>query len=77
VHCYFCGRELLYGEDKVKLVGKENGKRRQKTVRICITCSAMADDRWLEEQLYWDENSLKVERKRDICLSGQKEFVKR
>ena len=63
MNCYFCGRELLYGEKKVKFVGKKNGKRKQKTAHICITCSAMADDRWIEEQLDLDKDSLKVERK--------------
>ena len=58
--CYFCGRELLYGEEKVKFTGKQDGKRKQKSAYVCITCSAMADDRWFEEQLDWDENSLKV-----------------
>lgn len=30
MNCYFCGRELLYGEKKVKFVGKKNGKRKKK-----------------------------------------------
>lgn len=58
--CYFCERKLLYGEEKVKFIGKENGKRRQKTIYICITCSAMADNRMLEDKLGWDLDSLKV-----------------
>ena len=61
MRCYFCGSRILYGENKVKFIGKQDGKRRQKTAYICITCSAMADDRWLEEILDWDEDSLKVE----------------
>ena len=60
--CYFCGSKLLYGEDKVKFTGTENGKRRQKTTYICYTCSAMSDDRLIEDQLDWDEGSLRVER---------------
>lgn len=62
MRCYFCESELLYCEDKVKFVGKYNGKRRQKTAYVCCTCSAMADDRWFEEKLDWDEGSLKMER---------------
>ena len=58
--CYFCGSALLLGEEKVKFIGKENEKRRQKTAHICITCSAMADDRMFEKELGWDEDSLKV-----------------
>jgi DNA-directed RNA polymerase subunit RPC12/RpoP len=59
MRCYFCGK-LIYGEEKIRLVGKQDGKRRQKTTYVCITCSAMADYRWFEEQLDWDEGSLKV-----------------
>ena len=57
--CYFCGNEFF--TDKVKFIGKQDGKRKQKTVHICLTCSAMSDDRWIEEQLDWDEGSLKTE----------------
>lgn len=61
MRCYFCGSN--YGwEEKVRFKGKQNGKRRQKTTYICPTCSACGDDRWIEEQLDWDENSLKEER---------------
>lgn len=60
MNCYFCNRKLLYGKNKVKFIGKENGKRRQKLAYVCVTCSAMADDRWFEEQLDWDQGSLKV-----------------
>lgn len=61
MRCYFCGSN--YGsERKVKFIGKQDGKHRQKTTYICCTCSAMSDDRWIEEELGWDENSLKIER---------------
>ena len=60
MRCYFCGSN--YGcEEKVKFKGKQNGKRVQKTVYICPTCSACGDDRWIEEQLDWDDYSLKIE----------------
>ena len=62
MRCYFCERTLLYGEDKVKFVGKYNGKRVQKSAYVCCTCSSMADNRWFEEQFDWDEESLKIER---------------
>lgn len=55
--CYFCNN---YAYSKIKAVGKENGKRRQKTFAICNTCSAMSDDEWLEEKLFWDEGSFKI-----------------
>ena len=59
MRCYFCGSN--YVDEKVKLIGKQDGKRKQKTTYVCWTCSAMADDRWFEEQLDWDEGSLKIE----------------
>ena len=60
MRCYFCGSN--YGsERKVKFKGTENGKKRQKTTYICCTCSAMADDRWIEKELFWDDGSLKME----------------
>ena len=55
--CYFCGS---YAYSKIKVVGKENGKRRQKTCDICNCCSAMGDNRWMEEKLCWDYDSLKI-----------------
>ena len=44
---------------KVRMKGKEGGKPRQKTANICLNCSAMADDRQLEEILGWDEGTLR------------------
>ena len=55
--CYFCGN---YACSKITATGTENKKRRQKTFPICNTCSAMSDDRWKEEKLCWDANSLKI-----------------
>ena len=60
MRCYFCGSKYVDNHNKVKFTGTENGKRRQKTTYICSTCSAMTDDRWIEEQLDWDDGSLKV-----------------
>ena len=60
MRCYFCGSEYVDDYNKVKFIGTENGKHRQKTTYICNTCSAMSDDRWIEERLDWDEGSLKV-----------------
>lgn len=57
--CYFCGS---YAYSKITVIGKENKKRRQKTFSICNCCSAMMDDRMLEEKLCWDESSLKIKR---------------
>lgn len=57
--CYFCGSR--YFNEKIKFKGKENGKKRQKTTYICITCSAMSDERMIEEELGWDEGSLEYE----------------
>ena len=56
--CYFCGSK--YVNKKVKFIGKQNGKRRQKTANVCYTCSAMADGHWFEKKLDLDEGSLKV-----------------
>lgn len=57
--CFFCGS---YAYSKITVIGKENGKRRQKTLAICNYCSAMTDDRWMEEKLCWDDYSLKIKR---------------
>ena len=57
--CYFCNN---YAYSKIKATGKENGKRRQKILAICNICSAMSDDRMLEEKLCWDEGSFKIKR---------------
>ena len=57
--CYFCGSNAY---SKITIVGKENGKRKQKTCDICNCCSAMSDDRMLEEKLCLDYCSLKIKR---------------
>ena len=57
--CYFC---KSYAYSKITAVGKENGKRKQKTFAICPCCSAMSDDRILEEKLCWDEDSFKIKK---------------
>ena len=57
--CYFCGN---YAYSKITVTGNENRKRKQKTCAICNWCSAMSDDRWLEEKLCWDEDSLKIKK---------------
>lgn len=57
--CYLCN-SLAYS--KITAVGKENGKRKQKTFAICNCCSAMSDDRMLEEKLCWDYCSFKIKR---------------
>ena len=55
--CYFCGS---YAYSRITAIGKENKKRKQKTFAICPCCSAMSDDRMLEEKLCWDYDSLKI-----------------
>lgn len=59
MNCFFCGGNFAI--EKVRLKGKKDGKRRQKTVCICLNCSAMADDRQLEEIIDWDEGTLRFE----------------
>ena len=58
MECYFCNENYAY--QKITVIGKENGKRKQKTLALCPRCSAMSDDRMLEEKLCWDKNSLKI-----------------
>ena len=57
MNCFFCGGNFML--TKVRMKGKEGGKPRQKTANICLNCSAMADDRQLEEILGWDEGTLR------------------
>lgn len=54
--CYFCETgDSITPVQKVKIAGKNMGKRKQKTCGICLTCSAMSDNLWIAEQLGWDE----------------------
>lgn len=52
--CDFCATQNV-PITKYKCVGKCNGKRVQKTIKICICCDANTDKEWLREQLCWDE----------------------
>ena len=53
--CYFCGaNEEQLEIRRVRFEGKENGKRRQKTINICACCDAMSDDKWCIEKFGWD-----------------------
>ena len=52
--CYFCGTNML-PTSRLKIIGKDFGKRKQKTLHMCSCCSAMSDDQWIAEQLCWDE----------------------
>lgn len=52
--CDFCGTKNLE-VTKYRCIGKDNGKRVQKTIKICICCDASTNNDWLAEQLGWDE----------------------
>ena len=57
--CYFCGSD--YGcNEKIRFKGKRNGKRVQVTTYICPMCS-MAENKQLEKELDWDDDSLSYE----------------
>lgn len=50
--CYICDRSDVTNPNvKVTYHGKRNGKRVQKTVRICNVCAAMITDEEVREQI--------------------------
>ena len=51
--CYFCGATDIEIH-KIRYEGKQDGKRRQKTVDVCVCCDAMSDDKWCIEKFGWD-----------------------
>lgn len=51
-HCYICDKSDITNPNvKVTYHGKRNGKRVQKTVRICNVCAAMITDEEVREQI--------------------------
>ena len=60
-HCYFCDRSDATNPNvKITYHGKRDGKRVQKTVRICNVCAAMMNDEEIKETISelegWDYN---------------------
>ena len=50
--CYICDRSDVTNPNvKVTYHGKRNGKRVQKTIRICGSCSAWMTDEEIREQI--------------------------
>lgn len=50
--CYICDKSDITNPNvKVTYHGKRNGKRVQKTVRICNVCTAMMTDEEVREQV--------------------------
>lgn len=50
--CYICDRSDVTNPNvKVTYHGKRNGKRVQKTVRICNVCAAMMTDEEIKDQV--------------------------
>ena len=54
--CYFCESSKT-SISRIKIIGRDLGKRKQLTVNICLTCSAMTDDEWIREFLDWSKVS--------------------
>ncbi len=50
--CYICDKSDITNPNvKVTYHGKRNGKRVQKTIRICGSCSAWMTDEEVKEQI--------------------------
>lgn len=61
--CYICEKsDIMIPNSKVTYHGRKNGKKVQKTVRICNCCGAMMSDEEILEQvsecLGWKTNKL-------------------
>jgi hypothetical protein len=60
-HCWLCGAsEIKLPNSKYTYYGKILGKKVQKTIRVCICCSAMQSDEDIREEVAeifgWDYN---------------------
>ena len=51
-HCYICDKSDITNPNvKVTYHGKRNGKRVQKTIRICGSCGSMMTDEEIKDQV--------------------------
>lgn len=58
MRCYFCEKsDRTIPVSRIKITGKNSGKKKQKTCGICTVCSAMTDNDWIAGQLGWDSVS--------------------
>ena len=52
--CFFCETSRIE-TTRYKIVGSDLGKRKQKTVNICLTCDAMMDNEQIRDFLDWSK----------------------
>ena len=55
-YCYICGsNDIKVPNSKITIFGKCNGKKRQKTVRVCDCCGAWMSNKDITERVSQDE----------------------